>query len=151
MGRAAKATRNVTSRELSRRTSDLLDEIESNGSALVVIRYGRPCAVVVPFEDVSARPTLPRLSDLGGELSAWPKPSEDTDVELDEDQIGLVREIATCALLHWTPSQSDLPARRLIMALSNLEISGIVERGPGASRRLTARGERIASGLDSEA
>jgi antitoxin (DNA-binding transcriptional repressor) of toxin-antitoxin stability system len=152
--RAAGTTRNVSSRELSRRTSHLLDEIESHGSALVVIRYGRPSAVLVPFEDVAARPVLPRLSDLGGELTLWPLSDDNDedldDIELDEHQRRVLVEVDRCTLLHWTPSQSDLQAGELAIALAGLEISGLLERGPGASWRLTRRGERVVRGLDSE-
>jgi antitoxin (DNA-binding transcriptional repressor) of toxin-antitoxin stability system len=133
----AKKTRNVSARDLSRRTSRLLDEIEADGSALVVIRYGRPAAVLVPFEDVAARPQLPRISELAGEITLWPISEEEVaDIELDPQQRAILLGVSGCTLLHWTPSQIDMQ---------------VSERGPGASWELTRKGERVVARLDSEA
>ena len=152
MERAARATRNVSARELSRRLSNLLDEVESDGTALVVIRYGRPAAILVPFQEVAERPKLPRIADLG----KGPSPSSDVEVEeideseLDDAQRRVVLDVSRCTSLHWTPGQADLPVRELLPALSRLETCGILERGPGAARRLTSKGERLARRLDSK-
>jgi antitoxin (DNA-binding transcriptional repressor) of toxin-antitoxin stability system len=142
----------VSSRDLSRHTSRLLDEIEAAGSALVVIRYGRPTAVLVPFEDVAARPQLPRISELGGEITLWPIPEDELDdVELSEHQRAILVGVARCTLLYWTPSQIDMQVRDRAVALGKLEVAGLLQRGPGASWELTRKGELIAARLDSEA
>ncbi|MGH2726963.1 MAG: type II toxin-antitoxin system Phd/YefM family antitoxin, partial [Actinomycetota bacterium] len=43
-------TRNASARELARRTSALLDEIDEKGTAIVIVRFGRPAALLVPLE-----------------------------------------------------------------------------------------------------
>lgn len=150
MDTAVRSTRAVTARELSRRMSSLLDEIESERCALVVIRYGRPSAMLVPFRESAERTTLPRITDLVPMLTTEEIEEEEPDVELSEDQTLAILSIAHCRFLHWKPGQLDLPASRLAVALTKLELGGLAERGPGGSWRLTRPGERVARRLDSE-
>ena len=130
--------------------ASLLDEVESDNSALVVVRYGRPAAMLVPFRETVERPQLPRIAEIGT-LPAIEDSDDEERLELDDDQRTVVLGVARCAYLHWTPSQAGLPASRLAVALSRLELARLIERGVGASWHLTARGERLARKLDSEA
>ena len=146
-----RTTRAVSARELARRMSSLLDEVESESSALVVIRYGRPAAMLVPFREVAVRPRLPRVADIGSTSSIDGPAEDDRQLELSDDQKTVVLGIARCTYLHWTLSQADLPVSRLAVSLTRLESMRLIERGPGASWRLTPGGERLARKLDSEA
>ncbi|MFY9586026.1 MAG: hypothetical protein WAT66_01080, partial [Actinomycetota bacterium] len=44
--------------------SQLLDEIDREESSVLIVRYGRPAAMLVPFEESAQALTLPRISDL---------------------------------------------------------------------------------------
>jgi antitoxin (DNA-binding transcriptional repressor) of toxin-antitoxin stability system len=149
--RVAGKTRVVSARELSRRMSSILDEVESEGSALVVIRYGRPAAMLIPFRESAERPQLPRIADIGATSEVLETESEQLVLaELGDDHRCILLGIARCRYLHWTPGQSDLPASRLAIALSSLEIRRVIARGSGGSWTLTPVGERLARRLDSE-
>jgi len=143
-------TRAVSARELSRRMASLLDEVESESSALVVVRYGRPAAMLVPFRETVERPQLPRIAEIGSSPAIKEGNEVDEQIELNDDNRTVVLGVARCPYLHWKPSQTELPASRLAVALSRLELMGLIERGVGASWHLTASGERLARKLDSE-
>ena len=151
MSTVAGKTRVVSARALSRQWSSLLDEIEREGSALIVVRYGRPSAVVLPFEETRRALKLPRISDLEG-LSFIGEPEVDVGLEdfaLDEPQISIILGIAHCPYLNWTASQARLPAPVTAMSLTRLEHGGLIERSSGAAWRLTRAGTQIAVKLDS--
>jgi len=135
--------------------ADLLDEIERHGSALVVLRYGRPSAMLVPFAENGQAPKLPRLVDLTlGEATS----SSDDDLSDEEiAELGLadvhrrvLLSIATCTALLWKPSQCPMPARESLRTLGRLDILGLIDHGPGASYHLTTRGEAVVRRLNSE-
>jgi antitoxin (DNA-binding transcriptional repressor) of toxin-antitoxin stability system len=145
-----RTTRVVSARELSRRMSSLLDEVESESAALVVIRYGRPAAMLVPFREAAERPQLPRITDIVSPPSMEFPDEDDEQLELGDDQRIVMLGLAHCAYLHWTPSQADLSASRLAVALGLLENKRLIERKLGGSWHLTPRGERLARKLDSD-
>jgi antitoxin (DNA-binding transcriptional repressor) of toxin-antitoxin stability system len=155
MAKVARSTRAVSARELSRRMAKLLDEIEADGSALVVVRYGRPSAMVVPFEESADVLKLPRLGDVAAGVGT-DRPVED-DPQAEEDALArvrqsellprLLRDIADPQDGRWTPQDSDTPPLELNLALGGLELDGLIERGPGAIRLLTRRGERVLARL----
>jgi antitoxin (DNA-binding transcriptional repressor) of toxin-antitoxin stability system len=150
VSRTVRTTRVVSARELSRRMASILDQVESERSALVVIRYGRPAAMLIPFRESAERPQLPRIADIGTASEVLETESEQLGLaELGDDHRSIMRGISRCPHLHWTPGQSDLPASRLAIALGSLEIRGVIERGRGGSWSLTPSGERLARRLDS--
>ena len=150
METGVRKTRAVSARELSRRMASLLDEVEAESSALVVVRYGRPAAMLVPFRETVERPQLPRITEIGSSPAMEDRDEDDDQIELNDDNRTVVLGVARCPYRHWTPSQADLPVSRLAVALSRLELVGLIERGGGPSWHLTARGERLARKLDSE-
>src|SRR5437867_1589965 len=48
-----KLVRAVSSRHLYRNAADLLDEIEDEGHSILIVRYGRPTAILTPSPDTS--------------------------------------------------------------------------------------------------
>jgi antitoxin (DNA-binding transcriptional repressor) of toxin-antitoxin stability system len=154
MSTVARKTRVVSARELSRRMATLLDEMESEEVALIVMRYGRPSAMFVPFEETGRAPKLPRISEVT-QLSIEEDVSDDGlgDVHLSPDQEWILRDIAHCLDLSWSldrlyDDRSKASAR--LAAVTRLEIAGLVERG-GGGVRLTRKGSRLARKLDSTA
>jgi prevent-host-death family protein len=53
-------TRAVSTREAQRHLSQLLDEIDREESVVLIVRYGRPAAMLIPFEETAQSLSLPR-------------------------------------------------------------------------------------------
>ena len=154
MSTVARRTRVVSARELSRRMARLLDEIESEESAFVIVRYGRPSAMLVPFEEVAGRPKLPRLADAGTFPAQDDEggPDEGLDqIDLDDRQSRILLDMLHCDDLNWTPARIDGPPMAVLEAVACLELSGLAKRGAGSSMHLTRKGSRVARRLDSKA
>ena len=154
MSRVARRTRAVSARELSRRMASLLDEMESDEVALVVMRYGRPSAMLVPFEEVGGAPTLPRISDVSGQIPIEETVRDDDlgDVQLSSDQEWILLDIARCADLTWSMDRlygDRSKAPGLLAALTRLELAGLVERDWDGIRH-TRKGSRLVRRLDSK-
>ena len=153
-------TRVVSMRDLSRRTASLLDQIEHQGSALVVVRYGRPAAVVVPFLEGAGVPKLPRVADFLGECAMGnghrgeQRDEELEGIELDENAVAVLKEIVDTPAGSWSlndaaPRWGVTAVRR---AIGKLDIECLVEPGAGSIYRASALGERYVERLlDSEA
>jgi antitoxin (DNA-binding transcriptional repressor) of toxin-antitoxin stability system len=112
--------RRVSARDLARSTKELLDEVES-GRTIVVIRYGRAAAALVPLRQ-----------------DTWPGPSSgDTDPPpaLDAEERTILK-----ALAQGTPSAVICDVLQMSPAivahtLNRLELAGLI--------RLTATGYRL--------
>ncbi len=136
-------TRNASARELSRRTSALLDEIEDQGIGVVVVRFGRPAALLVPLG--SKPPNAPRRVVI--------EESESTEIDdpfevpaLRDDTRRLLLEMAERAPDFYRPDDWTGPIMQFCAAFTRLELEGLVEQDHGR-RWLTARGERVAADL----
>ena len=130
-------TRTVSSRELSRRTSDLLNEIDDEGHALVIVRFGRAAALLVPLE------RSPRSI-----RSVAIERHEDGPTEmpqLDDEERELLRRIAAChPEAHRTATWiGDIV--RFCRTVGRLELAGLIENRGGVRQRLTSAGERVAA------
>ena len=153
MSTPVRKTRAVSARELSRRMASLLDEMESDEVALIVMRYGRPSAILVPFEEVGGAQKMPRLSDVAGtvEENEHNRGDDPLDVPLDPDQEWVLLDIAHCPHLNWSMNRvyDDLSRKTArLVAFSRLELAGLVERDL-SDIRLTCKGRRLARRLDS--
>ena len=123
----------VTSRELSRNTGRLLDEIRASGRTLLVIRRGRPAAIMTPVQV--------------GDVVTLEPPPEVPEVKLDALQQrilsvysdGGVHLNLPYELEGATPSQA-------ISAIVQLEINGLLERWYGAYR-ISERGTKLAAAM----
>ena len=137
--KAAK-TRAVSTRELCRRMADLLDEIESDGSGLVVLRYGRPTALLVPLE--------PKVRRAPRKVSIEERDEEPFEMpELEERHKRLLREMARCAPEPYDPDDWAGEALELARTFVRLEMAGLAESAVGGHRWLTERGELVAAKL----
>ena len=134
----ATKVRFVSARALSRRMATLLDEIDSERLALIVLRHGRPAAMILPFQETEDAIRLPRFSSVATVAhesherpEVGPEPAMDlTDVEDDQRQI--LRDIAACPYNNWVPPDRGKDTIRQVMWLVRLELMGlIVKNGPG--------------------
>ena len=153
MRKNARHTRIVSSRALARSTAALLDEIQSDGVALVIVRYDRPAALVIPYHEGVETPLLPRIAEIAASSRHEPSERSEADdaaldaLDLNETTLTVFREIAAPGERHWRLGDSDLPVRQQSIAASSLELDGLVERGAGSIYRLTLLGERLAERL----
>lgn len=141
----AARTRSVSARELSRRMADLIDEMETEGVALVVLRYGRPAALLVPLE--------PNVRRAPRRVSIEKVEPEAVDDAIDLSQLGvderrLILEMAAGAPESYSPDRWGEPISAFCRAFTRLEFEGLAVNKHG--RWLTEKGERIAALLRAE-
>jgi prevent-host-death family protein len=148
--------RRVGVRDLYRRGSELIDEVDAEGSILIT-RNGRPLAVLSPITD----PALMRrralepvplqesnrrsnaVSETGKARAEDPLP----DIELDEVRKTILAEIAWFGGRPWIANDDDesrITMPRLGAALGRLEMDGLVTRR-GSGFVPTRRGARFAA------
>jgi hypothetical protein len=129
----------------------LLDEMEADEIALVVLRYGRPAAMFIPFEENAMAPKMPRIGDIGNLTAPEEEEPDVDDVELDPDQEHVLLDIARCGESPWRTDRlynDRSKANALLAALTRLELSHLVERTLYGAH-LTRKGRRVAARLDS--
>ena len=134
-------TRNASARELSRRTGHLLDEIEEQGIGVVVVRFGRPAALLVALE-TKVRTSPRRVVIEEAEALETDDPVEMPS--LREDARRLLLEMADRAPDPYHPDDWTGPVMEFCAAFTHLELEGLVEVSQGR-RWLTAQGERVAA------
>jgi antitoxin (DNA-binding transcriptional repressor) of toxin-antitoxin stability system len=62
--------RRISSRYLGRNVAELLDEVERDGNSVLVIRYGRPSALLSPVGDeLAVRQPIPAPEEYAEEIS----------------------------------------------------------------------------------
>ena len=128
---APRRTRAVSTREAQRHLSQLLDEIDREESAVLIVRYGRPAAMLVPFEETGQALKLPRISEIALASAEVDEPVDDDEVDLDADQTFVLLDMARCTDVNWTLNRlyrDRSRANHLLVAVSRLELSGLVER-----------------------
>lgn len=139
-------TRNASARELSRRTADLLDEIEEEGVGVVIVRFGRPSALLVPLEP-KERSASRRVIIEEGEAQ---EPDDPLEMPLlREVDRRLLLEMAERAPDPYSPEDWTGPIMAFCAAFTRLELERLVEQ-VGGGRWLTAQGERVAAALRRE-
>jgi hypothetical protein len=131
--------RYVTARELGRGASQLLDEIERERCALVVTRFGRPAAIVLPFGDGRSALTTRR----NPEPQAAAAPDED-EVEITPIQATILDEVASRAPRPWIPSDPIGGFAEFAKALLDLQSEGLIAEGRTIGYEITSRGWRRA-------
>jgi antitoxin (DNA-binding transcriptional repressor) of toxin-antitoxin stability system len=149
----ARKTLAVSARELSRRMSRILDDIQSEGTARIVIRYGRPSAALIPFDEMQGAPRLPRYVDvLKGSLETVDDFDEASldGLELTDSARSILLDIRDCTDLCWTPSRmtATMNVTEIAVAFSELELGGLGERD-GWAWSLTRKGEALTARLHS--
>src|SRR5437762_4134695 len=120
-------TRNVTVRDLSRNTRRLLDELEETDTSFVVLRYGRPAAIIS---------TIPE-----GSLDERSGPD-------DLAELTAVQRMVLAAMCDGVPAEvvaDRLPiaVTEALVAIAELELAGLVARDFG-SYRVTRSGAAAA-------
>jgi prevent-host-death family protein len=95
----AREARLIGSRTLHRHTKDVLDRVE-RGESVVILRYGRPAAALVPIDDERAQaiafagsPELRRESAEAPDAAAEPFAVAFADVETDDQSEPLVIDV----------------------------------------------------------
>ena len=142
----AARTRAVSARELSRRMADLIDEMETEGHALVVLRYGRPAALLVPIEpDVRRAPRRVSIE----EIESAPDEEAIDLSQLRDDERRLLLAMAECHPDRYSPDQWVGPISAFSIAFTRLEMKRLVINKHG--RWLTEQGERVAALLREDA
>ena len=151
MSTVARRTRVVSARELSRRMASLLDEMESDEVALIVMRYGRPSAMLVPFEENGGAPKLPRLADLGEFELARDVDEQAGDVRLEPIQERILVDMAHCTDRFWRIDRMSHEKDRgaVWVALTRLELDGFIEREWHGGIQITRKGSRLVRRLNS--
>jgi antitoxin (DNA-binding transcriptional repressor) of toxin-antitoxin stability system len=104
----------VSARELSRRTSELLDQVAS-GTIVKICRYGRPVATLSPLPDAPIRQPAARSQD--GEPDAMPSLTPE-----EEDQLGELDQIQRQVL---EALADGCAPDRIVIRLSGQEPSAI--------------------------
>ena len=141
----AAQTRAVSARELSRRMADLIDEMETEGHAFVVLRYGRPAALLVPIEpDVRRAPRRVSIE----EVESAPDEEAIDLSQLRDDERGLLLAMAECHPDRYSPDRWVGPISAFSIAFTRLEMKRLVINKHG--RWLTEQGERAAALLREE-
>ena len=141
----------VTVREMSRCAAALLDEVARSGQRIVISRYGRAAALLVPIEEDETVSGLRRLF-AAPRYQTWGEGDEKAAQEsrmdigaLDDDQIGCLLAISDSAPEWWSPSSLEERCR-VARELAELEWAGLVE-GSGGLHRLTERGQEVLAQL----
>ena len=62
--------RRISSRYLGRNVAQLLDEVERDGNSVLIIRYGRPSALLSPVgDDIAVRGPIPGPEEYAEEIA----------------------------------------------------------------------------------
>ncbi len=123
--------RRITLRHLARYPSKVVDEIEERREPILVLRYGRPVAIITPFGATS-----------GAAPSAEPEEPEEMPELSATEQLAL-RAIADGGRWETFMAEHDVPIGAALAAMTGLELAGLVER-TFAGYRLTRRGMVVA-------
>jgi prevent-host-death family protein len=129
----------VSARDLSRRTSELLDTIRE-GHEIAVTRHGMPVALIIPYE---ASRWGPR--DRRPEGAEWR--DELDGLELSPIQERVLTSIDSCTPLDRIAMKVKEESTALAIALSRLEIARLCEKRMGGYV-LTHAGRRVAAALE---
>jgi len=131
--------RRISSRYLGRNVAQLLDEVERDGNSVLVIRYGRPSAMLCP---------------VGDEIAA-PKPNPGPDEYADE--IADLTDVERKLLLalsdgecHLDPVHNVCGVTEGLSALAKLELKHLLTRGMVGGYSITRLGARVARALVSD-
>jgi hypothetical protein len=139
--------RAVSARELSRRMSQLLDEMHEQRLALLVLRYGRPEGLFIPINDENSY----RLVAEAVKRSEAPPDIDGHLAKLDEKQRRVLADIAKEAPALWRINDAsyEWPFSETLVAVGRLELAGLIERLFG-NFRTTSKGETVAAALDGD-
>jgi antitoxin (DNA-binding transcriptional repressor) of toxin-antitoxin stability system len=128
--------RRISSRYLGRNVAELLDEVERDGNSVIIIRYGRPSAMLSPVgDDIAVRPPIPAPEEYAEEIADL------TDVER--------RLLLTLVDGEWHPDpiHNVCEVTEGVLALTKLEMKQFVSRGPVGGYTITRLGARVARAL----
>lgn len=143
-----RAVRSVSLRQLSRRTTSLLEEILDDGGAVLVTRYGSPVALLSPLEDA-------QIDRMASRRAASEEVDEVAEVvpDLDARQRAVLARVVAKFPYSWNANdpwvrREELPAT--LVAMTKLELAGLVERVPLGLRatKLGKRAHETLSGAD---
>jgi len=145
---AFRPQRAVSSRDLSRHTANLLDEIGDTGRALAIVRYGRVVAVLAPHVDGA------RVGPTGSWIGAPLDVVEEVDIgdlDLDEAKRYVLNAVSREPGGLWSPNQNHegFHISAIAAACGSLDIDGLIERF-GSHFRITKLGRRASGALASD-
>lgn len=128
--------RRISSRYLGRNVAELLDEVERDGNSVLIIRYGRPSAMLSPVgDDIAVRGPIPGPEEYAEEIADL------TDVERR-----LLLRLAD-GEMHADPVHNVCEGTEGLLALTELEMKRLVTRGPVGGYTITRLGARVARAL----
>ena len=135
----------VSARELSRRTSELLDHV-AGGTVVKICRHGRPVAALSPLADAPVRQAITKTRDEESNTATHLTPEE-------EDQLGALdatqREVLAGLVDGCTADALAVRIKghdpsAIAIALARLEIARLIVKD-FSGYSLTIRGARLAS------
>jgi antitoxin (DNA-binding transcriptional repressor) of toxin-antitoxin stability system len=128
--------RRISSRHLGRNIEAVLDEVEREGCSVLIIRYGRPSALLSPVgDDIAVRGPIPAPDEYAEEIADL------TDIER---RLLLTLVDGEC---HADPAHNVCEAVEGLKALTKLEIKHFAARGPVGGYTITRLGARVARAL----
>ena len=128
--------RRISSRYLGRNIAELLDEVERDGNSVLIIRYGRPSALLSPVgDDIAVRGPIPGPEEYVEEIA---------DLRAVERRLLLT---LTDGEMHADPIHNVCELTEGLLALANLEMKQLATRGPVGGYTITRLGARVARAL----
>ena len=122
-------TRCVSTRELSRNTAAILDQIRGSGAGFLILRYGRPIALLTPAPD----------DIFAGVADPNPIPLDVQEIDLTPEQRQFLELLSDGAVRTNPREQLGLDFGVSSLALTRLQNDGLVAR-PDGMYRITKHG-----------
>lgn len=111
----------------------------------MIVRYGRPAALLVPLEQ-----PIPRARRVKIEGFEPDPQGPDEETELDDDERLLLVAAAGCAPDSYDPDDWPRDIDTFMRTRMRLELAGLMERDGAGRYRLTSKEEVVASTLRPE-
>ena len=128
--------RRISSRYLGRNVAELLDEVERDGNSVLVIRYGRPSAMLSPVGDeLAVRRPIPAPEEYAEEIAGLTEVERKLLLTLGDGE------------WHPDPVHNVCEVTEGLLALSKLELKHLAARGVVGGYTITRLGARVARAL----
>jgi antitoxin (DNA-binding transcriptional repressor) of toxin-antitoxin stability system len=128
--------RRISSRQLGRNIAAVLDEVERDGNSVLIIRYGRPSALLSPVgDDVAVRGPIPAPDEYAEEIAELTVVESKLLLTLGDGE------------KHADPTHNVCEVIEGLQALAALEMKQFATRGPVGGYTITRLGARVARAL----
>jgi hypothetical protein len=128
--------RRISSRHLGRNVAAILDEVEREGCSVLIIRYGRPSAMLSAVGDgIAVRRPQPGHEEYAEEIAGLTEVESKLLLVLGDGE------------LHLDPLHNFCGVAEGVPALTKLELKQFATRGPVGGYTITRLGARVARAL----